>query len=142
MRLKDLRILVVDEKVQTRRQIDFMLRQLGVAGVLEAASAIDGIDLLKDETPDLAMVGRVPDAGDCIALTRFIRSEVDRTLPIVVISGFADLWRLAEAKRAGATGFLVRPFATRSLVKCLESAMAAQPAAMTGKRKAVGSVLG
>lgn len=115
MRLENLRIQVVDANSPTRRQVALMLRQLGVSRLSEADGTTSLLAGLKNETPDLLFISLGSESGDGIALTRRVRAELGRRLPIIVISGFGDLWRLGEAKRAGADGFLVRPFTSRAL---------------------------
>lgn len=120
MRFEDLRVLLVDENGSTRRQIGVMLRQIGIHSFFEADNGLAGLDLLRDRLPDILMVGQVRDSGDGIAFTRQVRDEVSRSLPIVIVAGYADLWRLGEAKEAGATEFLVRPFTMRALTQRIQ----------------------
>jgi CheY-like chemotaxis protein len=124
MRFEDLRILLVDENGSLRRQIGTMLRQVGIHSFDEADNGLSGVDLLRHELPDLLMVGDVRDSGDGIAFTRLVRDEVSESLPIVLVAGYADLWRLGEAKDAGANEFLVRPFTKRALIQRLQRAAA------------------
>jgi len=124
MRFEDLRVLLVDENGSLRRHIGAMLRQVGIRAIDEADNGLAGVDLLRDRCPDLLMVGDVPDSGDGIAFTRFVRDEVNASLPIILVTGYADLWRLHEARQAGATEFLVRPFTTRALIQRLQRAAA------------------
>lgn len=124
MRFEDLQVLLVDENGGTRRQIGIMLRQIGILSFREADHGLAGLDLLRDRLPNLLMVGQVSDCGDGIAFLRQVRDEVSESLPIIIIAGYADLWRLGEAKEAGATEFLVRPFTTRALDQRIQRAVA------------------
>jgi PleD family two-component response regulator len=124
MRFEDLRVLLVDEKASMRRQIGTMLCQIGILSFGEADNGLAGLDLLRDRLPDLLMIGQVPDSGDGIAYTRQVREEVSDSLPIILVAGYADLWRLGEAKDAGATEFLVRPFTMRALTQRIQRAAA------------------
>ncbi len=124
MRFEDLRVLLIDENGSTRRQIGIMLRQIGILSFREADNGLAGLDLLRDWLPNLLMVGRVPDSGDAIAFTRQVREEVSGGLPIIIVAGYADLWRLGEARQAGATEFLVRPFTSRALTQRIQRAAA------------------
>ncbi|MDR3435716.1 response regulator [Telmatospirillum sp.] len=122
MHFNHLRILMVDENGPTRRHVSAMLHQIGVGILDEAGSAAEAFGLLRDHFPDVLLVGHVPDCEDGIAFTRLLRSTVRRDLPIILVSGYADLWRLGEAKEAGANEFLVAPFTIRSLIQRLHRA--------------------
>jgi CheY-like chemotaxis protein len=124
MRFEDLRVLLVDENGCMRRQIGAMLRQTGIFAIHEAAHGLAGLDMLRHGLPDLLMIGQVSDSGDGIAFARLVRDEISRSLPIVLVAGYADLWRLDEAKQAGVTEFLVRPFAMRALTQRIQRAAA------------------
>jgi CheY-like chemotaxis protein len=124
MRFEDLRVLLVEENGSLRRQVGVMLRQVGIQAFDETDSGLSGVDMLRDRQPDLLMVGDVPDSGDGIAFARLVRDEVSASLPIILVAGYADLWRLGEAKQAGVTEFLVRPFTTRALIQRLQRAAA------------------
>lgn len=124
MRFEGLRVLLVDVDDATRRQIVTMLHQVGIASCSDAKHGLAGLGLLQGGLPDLLMVGRVPDCGDGISFVRQVREKVSASLPIIIIAGYSDLWRLREARDAGVTEFLVRPFTARALIQRIQRAVA------------------
>lgn len=124
MRFEGLRVLLVDVDDGSRRHVTAILHQVGIESCGEADDGLAGLERLRVEHPDLLMVGRVPDCGDGIAFVRQVREEVSDSLPIILIAEYSDLWRLGEARQAGATEFLVRPFTARALVQRIQRAVA------------------
>lgn len=130
MAFSDLKILVVDDNANMRRLIGTILLGVGVAEVREAAGAKEALDALRHEDgwrPDLMLVDYVMDGLDGVQLTRRVRQDIDeagRRLPIIVITGYSELWRLNEAKAAGADEFIVKPFTTSTLLDRISRALA------------------
>jgi CheY-like chemotaxis protein len=130
MAFSDLKILVVDDNANMRRLIGTILIGVGVSEVRESASAKEALDALRHEDgwrPDLMLVDYVMDGLDGVQLTRRVRQDIDeagRRLPIIVITGYSELWRLNEAKAAGADEFIVKPFTTSTLLDRISRALA------------------
>lgn len=122
MTLEELRVLVVDDNANMRRLIGTILLGVGVAEVREVGNAADALAMLRDQNgwqPDLLLVDYVMEALDGVQFTRRVRAEIDtptRRLPIIIITGYSELWRLTEAKAAGANDFIVKPFTTQALL--------------------------
>lgn len=120
MKLEDLRILVVDDNGNMRRLINTILRSVGVRNMMDVASGPEALTLMQTWTPDLVLVDYVMDGMTGVDFTRAVRSGYDKNghrLPIIVITGYSELWRLNEAKKAGANDFIVKPFTTKALVQ-------------------------
>lgn len=126
MRFEELRVLLVDAEGATRRQVAAMLQRVGILACREANSGLAALERLRVGLPDLLMIGRVSDCGDGIAFLRQVREIVGADLPVILVAGYADLWRLDEARQAGANEFLVRPFTTRALTLRIQRALAAR----------------
>ncbi|HLN22512.1 MAG TPA: response regulator [Patescibacteria group bacterium] len=126
MKFEDLRILVVDDNVNMRRLINTILYSVGVREVVEVDNGADALAMIKDWKPDLLLVDYVMDGLDGVEFTRRVRSEIDSSgtrLPIIIVTGYSELWRLNEAKKAGANDFIVKPFTTKALVNRIQRTM-------------------
>lgn len=121
MQIEDLKILIVDDNANMRRLINTILRSLNIRNTMEAASGAEALTILKSWSPDLALVDYVMDGIDGVQFTRMVRSDVDKPgrkrLPIILVTGYAELWRLQEAKEAGANDFVAKPFTTKTLMQ-------------------------
>lgn len=99
-------------------------RILGGSGmmVIEAASGHEAIEMCAADVPDIIVVdGALPDmqAQDLIRRVRAIESPV---LPQVLISLVeVDVGAIMRAKRAGAQGYLLKPFNRPQLLECFRA---------------------
>lgn len=99
-------------------------RILGGSGmmVIEAASGHEAIEMCAADMPDIIVVdGALPDmqAQDLIRRVRAIESPV---LPQVLISLVeVDVGAIMRAKRAGAQGYLLKPFNRPQLLECFRA---------------------
>lgn len=127
MTLEDLRILVVDDDANMRRLVELILKSVGVGDLRAASSGMDALALLKDWLPDVMLVDYVMEGIDGIAFTRMVREWIDRpgcrSLPIIIMTGYSELWRLDEARKAGANEFLVKPFTAGALLGRIQRVM-------------------
>jgi DNA-binding NarL/FixJ family response regulator len=96
-------------------------RGIGVAGT--AGTGEEGLDLVRQERPDVAVVDlRLPGMSG-IDLAR----EASRTVPetgIVIYTGFGDRAVLVEALDAGVRGFVLKEAPLEDLVRAVRAAAA------------------
>lgn len=119
MTLINLRILVVDDDPHMRRLVDLILRGVGFTELRAAANGYEALDLMRAWKPDLLLVDYVMGGLDGIAFTRLVREQTDqggKRPAIIIMTGYSELWRLDEAKKAGANDFLVKPFNAKALL--------------------------
>ncbi|MER9180043.1 response regulator [Mesorhizobium sp. M0482] len=99
-------------------------RILGGSGmmVIEAASGHEAIEMCAVDMPDIIVVdGALPDmqAQDLIRHVRAMESPV---VPQVLISLVeVDVGAIMRAKRAGAQGYLLKPFNRPQLLECFRA---------------------
>jgi len=125
MRVNQLGILLVDGDGAARLQVAEMLRQIGVAALHLADSVAAAQPFLPDPAVDVMLVGHPTDCPDPLTFVAAAH-RARHHLAIIQVCDYGDLWRLGQAKAAGARDFLVAPFSTRSLIQRL--ARATQPA--------------
>jgi two-component system, chemotaxis family, chemotaxis protein CheY len=108
-------ILTVDDSASVRQMVRFALSDAGYT-VLEA---VDGKDALTKLTRAVNLV--ITDLNmpnlDGIGLIRSVRANpVCKGIPIVMLTTESQESRKLEGKAAGATGWIVKPFATQQLI--------------------------
>ena len=112
------RILIADDEVNMRRILGSILRADGhdvveVAGVREARAAFGASQF------DLVVTDqRMPDGDGLTLLASF--SEVDASVPVVLLTAYATVELAVEAMRQGAFDFIAKPFVpdtVRAVVK-------------------------
>lgn len=115
--MKNDRILIVDDSPAMRQTI---ARALSLAGysTLEASDGQDALDRIKDGEPiALALVDVNMPRLDGISLVRELRAMPHtRSIPILMVATEPRRERREEARQAGATGWILKPFRPESLV--------------------------
>jgi CheY-like chemotaxis protein len=116
--LSGLRVLVIDDHAFSRHIGMAALRSLNVHTVAEAENANEGLQAIQSFQPDLILVDWVMEGVDGITFIKAVRgnkSSNARFLPIIMVSAYAELWRVREARDVGCNEFVVKPFAARTL---------------------------
>jgi FixJ family two-component response regulator len=117
-------ISVVDDDASVGRAISNFLQARGyVVHIFESAEEYLGSPHLNDTSCVIADV-QMP-AMDGFELLAKMRVH-DDVVPFIFISGSSDESVRARALKAGAVGFLVKPFAATSLIACLDAALGPQ----------------
>jgi DNA-binding NarL/FixJ family response regulator len=121
------RVLVVDDHPAFREALMSaleLIEEIEVAG--EAAGGIDACREAEDRAPDVVLMDlAMPDLSGLDAMQRIHARDPD--LPVVILTANADPEVEAEARRAGASGFLAKGTTLDDIVIVLHEA-AEQPA--------------
>jgi two-component system chemotaxis response regulator CheY len=104
-----LRTLVVDDEKFIRVLLTRMLQELGVEVVATAASGAEAVRLCRELRPDLVTLDIAMPDGDGLSALREI-CAFDPGITVLMSTAFDDTRHVAEALRAGARGYLVKPF--------------------------------
>jgi len=109
-------ILVIDDNPDIRFLICNILKENGYM-VRSAANYEQAINEINNKLPNLAIVDIKLDKGDKdgIDLLKLLMSK-DKNLPVVMISGHANVQVAVEAIRIGAYEFLEKPFSSEKLL--------------------------
>lgn len=117
---KKLTVLVVEDTAPMRKLITSVLETLGVGRVYSAENGERGFEMFKRENPDIIIADWHMEPMSGIELTREIRTNMmspNRMAPIVLVTGYSALNRVSDARDAGVTEFLVKPFSANDLAK-------------------------
>lgn len=124
------RALVLDDNRHMRFMLAEMLRAIGFGGVAEAATCAQARDQLdvRNYAIMFADIGLVHETS--LGLIREIRAHHRpdiRDLPIIVISGQNLAAVVGEAREAGASAFLAKPFSVAALTDQITLALKRNP---------------
>ena len=119
-----LRILVVDDDVDSARMLQVLLELLGHEAHV-AHGAEKALELAKSVKPELALLDvTLPDA-DGFELARRLQSTPGlERVALVAITGWSDAETAARARRQGFRHLLVKPIDDAALDAALEEAQA------------------
>lgn len=115
-------ILTVDDSTTVRQMVTFTLKTAGY----DVIEANDGQDALTRLTQPLALV--VTDLNmpklDGIGLIKLLRAHPTfRYVPIVVLTTESEVAKKQEARSAGATAWIVKPFRPEQLVAVVQKVL-------------------
>ena len=117
-RIEALKVLVVDDDHYMRKVVRTMLNAIGVKTVFEAPDGAAGLEALRVNNPDLVIVDWEMPMIDGAQFVRMVRSPGEfpvPDIPIIMLSGHGDRWRVVEAARIGAHEYLLKPVSTKAL---------------------------
>ena len=109
--LSQVNVLVVEHQLFSRQLMRDVLHALGIVNVTAsyADDLFDATDL--DFCPDMIFTDWSPsmDGVDLIKSIRRNQANLDRFVPVVVVSSYTDLEHVCQARDAGMTEYLARP---------------------------------
>ncbi|MEO5798183.1 MAG: sigma-54 dependent transcriptional regulator [Gemmatimonadales bacterium] len=115
------RILIIDDETNIRRMVGALLKSEGFE-VAEAPNGNAGLLALPEVQPDIILLDlMMPPGPDGLATLEKIRAG-DTEIPVIMMSGKAQLADAVRAVQMGAFQFLEKPLAPESLLVALRSA--------------------
>jgi two-component system chemotaxis response regulator CheY len=118
---RNINILVVDDFSTMRRIIRNILRELGFHNILEAADGASALSILATGSVDLLVTDwNMPGMPGLELLKRVRESNVYGSMPVLMLTAEAKREQIVEAARAGANGYIIKPFTTATLKSKIE----------------------
>ena len=116
-------ILIIDDNADIRSILEELIKDTGYKTRLAANFNQAEIEIDK-KLPDLAIIDIKLDKGDKdgIELLKKITKK-DKSIPIIMISGHANVQLAVEAIRLGAYEFIEKPFSTEKIVNYVKRAL-------------------
>src|SRR3979490_646937 len=115
-------VLVIDDDSELRESVGRLLRSLG----LDAQLFVSISDFLRSDPPDgptcLILDVRLPGRSG-LDLQREL-AAANRELPIIFITGHADIPMSVQAMKGGAIEFLTKPFRDQDLIDAIQLGLA------------------
>lgn len=111
------RVLTVDDSKTMRDMVGFTLRGAGFE-VLEAEDGVRALAVLNGATVDLVITDINMPNMDGVTLVRHLRAKPNfSSIPILILTTEGGEEKKAEGRAAGATGWIVKPFAPDKLLQ-------------------------
>ncbi len=112
-------ILTVDDSRTMRDMLRMALVDAGFR-VVQAADGLHGLDVLRQEAPQVVITDINMPRMDGFGFIEAVRQDAQhRALPILVLTTESDEEKKLRARRAGATGWIVKPFDPAKLVAAI-----------------------
>ena len=112
----NMRVLIVDDFSTMRRIVRNILRQIGIANVVEADDGTTAWDILNREKIDFIVSDWNMPKMPGIDLLRKVRSsEQFADLPFLMVTAEAQQENIIEAAQAKVSNYIVKPFTADTL---------------------------
>lgn len=112
-------VLAIDDSRTIRTLLDVTLREYGF-DVTTAEDGVEGLETFSKTQPDVVITDINMPRLDGFGVIEGIRQgEVNRSAPIIVLSTESGEDLKTRARKAGATGWIVKPFEEASLISVL-----------------------
>jgi len=112
-------VLTVDDSRTMREMLMLALSNAGYC-VVQAEDGMHGLEVLKDARPDVIITDINMPRMDGFGFIEGVRGDdLHRAVPILVLTTESDATKKDRARRAGATGWIVKPFDPIKLVEAI-----------------------
>jgi len=127
------RLLVIDDEEDVREMMAFVLQREG-REVIAVDSGMAAVQAAQARRFDLAITDmKMPGINGIETLTAL--KQLDASIEIIVVTGFASEETAAECMRRGAYGYLRKPFEIGDLRSLVDRALERRSAAASGERE-------
>ena len=116
--IQALTILVVDDNQYMRKTVRNLLVNCGIKDIYEANDGIAALDAIRSIAPDVVILDWEMPLLSGAELVRIIRSPgvfPMPDVPIIMLSGHGERWRVVEAVRLGVHEYLVKPVSAKAI---------------------------
>jgi DNA-binding NtrC family response regulator len=121
------RLLVIDDEEDVRDMLEFILAGEGFE-VITVESGLAAIEVARARTFDVAITDmKMPGINGIETLTAL--KQIDASIEVIVVTGYASDQTAAECMTRGAYGYLTKPFELADLLPLIGGALARRTAA-------------
>ncbi len=113
-------VLVVEDNQPMLEVTKALLLTFGVGNVVTAQNGEVGFKRFCEFNPDIVIADWMMKPMDGITLTKRVRTDPlspNPYVPVILMTGFSEKRRVFQARDAGVTEFLVKPFNARDLYR-------------------------
>lgn len=125
--IQSLSVLVVDDNQYMRKMVRNLLVNCGIKDIYEAADGIAALDIIRTVVPDVVILDWEMPLLSGAELVRIVRSPgvfPMPDIPIIMLTGHCERWRVVEAVRLGVNEYLTKPVSAKAIYDRLVSIMA------------------
>jgi two-component system, chemotaxis family, chemotaxis protein CheY len=112
-------VLIVDDNQFMRKVVRNLLVNVGVRTIHEAADGLSGLEAIRTFVPDIVILDWEMPLLDGGEVARIIRSPgvfPVPDVPIIMLSGHVERWRVEKAQQLGVNEFLKKPVSGKALL--------------------------
>jgi CheY-like chemotaxis protein len=120
------KVLVVDDEHYMRKVVRALLMSVGVRTVFEAPDGPSGLEMIRNNQPDVVIVDWQMPGLDGSGFVRMVRSPDTfpfPNVPIIMLTGHGERSKVVEAIQIGVNEFLLKPVSSKALYNRLVSVL-------------------
>ncbi len=115
------KLLIVEDEFIISKDLHDIVTALGYGVMGVAKSAVEAINMLKEECPDMILLDiNIKGTTNGIALAKII--DRDYQIPYMYITSYSDDATLIEVKKTNPLGYVLKPFNSKNIKIALEIA--------------------
>ena len=116
-------ILVIDDNLDIRQLISGILKDRGMI-VREAANFDQALLEINKKLPEVAVIDVKLDKGDNDGIELLVHlKKIDKDVPVIMISGHANVQMAVDSLKLGAFEFIQKPFSSERLLNFVNRAI-------------------
>ncbi len=105
------KILIIEDEPDLRLILEMSIRHAGTFDVVLASDGIEGMEVAQRELPDLILIDALMPRMDGYAACKQIKhDDTLKNIPVIFLTAKTDRKEIDRAIKAGASGFLPKPF--------------------------------
>ena len=136
-----LRCIIIDDSSVIRTVASRILGERKGIQVLEAPTGRSGYDICADNMPDVVIIDAdLPDQSGVELLEQIKRLDHRGETSVLLLLAEIDLAAIMRAKRANASGFLLKPFDRETLLEVMDPLLLAKTGAKAAAEEAARSM--
>ena len=116
------RVLVVDDSASMRQMISFTLTEQGYE-VIQAGNGKEACPLLSDSIKLIITDLYMPEMNGIELIKNVRQSPTNKFTPIIMLTTETEGEKQEEGRKAGATAWIVKPFAPEKLKETVQKVM-------------------
>jgi len=117
--IEALKVLIVDDEHTMRKVTRSLLQVIGIRNIHEASDGRSGLEAICTLAPDIVILDWEMPKTKGPEFMRKVRAPGSFPLPdvpIIMLTGYGERWRVVEAVRLGVNEFLVKPVSSKALL--------------------------
>jgi CheY-like chemotaxis protein len=118
--MKELTVLVVEDNDPMMSIVVAMLDRFGFGTILTAKDGDEAFSVFQRNRPDLVITDWHMEGVDGVEFIQWIRrnkTSIHRRVPIILMKGYSDHYRIENARDSGVTEILAKPFSAHDLAR-------------------------
>lgn len=115
---ENLKALIVEDNAHMRALLRALLNSVGIKDIAEASHGGSALQMLRERKSDLVLSDLAMKPMDGLEFTRQVRNSdasPNPFVPIIMITGHTEKYRVEAARDAGVTEFLAKPITAANL---------------------------